>query len=86
MPLHHWTRVDINKLVYKLVVRFTDLIDVDEDTLSKSDIQETKAVVGCDNPDSIPKEFNAVIENQLYTIKIRVTARIFMPRDPALND
>lgn len=74
LSLHHRNRVDINKLT----VKFTHLANVDEDTLSKIDIQEVKPMIDCDNLDSIPKEFNTVTDNQLWT-------KILTLRDPILN-
>lgn len=52
--------------------------------MAKTDIQKTKALIGCNSPDNIPGEFHALIGNQLCKITIKITATIVTPRDPVM--
>lgn len=65
---HHWNMADFNKLE----VKFTHLVDVDEDALSKSDTQAAKLLVECEDASAIPTEFNVTLGNQLSKIQISV--------------
>lgn len=80
LPPHHQNITDISKLI----IKFAHLVDVDEYTLAKTDIQKTKALIGCNSPDNIPGEFHALIGNQLCKITIEITATIVTPRDPVI--
>lgn len=75
--IHHWNKTDINKLIVKLV----HLIDIDEDAVTKANLQAAKIHIGCDNVDVVPSEFHAVIGNQLCKINIKIISKIVIPRD-----
>lgn len=80
-PLDHWNRSDFNKLV----VKFAYLIDVDENTLNKTDIRAAKLLVGCYDAVVIPTEFNVTIRNQLCKITTTILYKIIHLRDPIIR-
>lgn len=57
LPIHHYNRVDISKLM----VKFAHIIDIDEDTSVKTKLDCARVKVGCDNLAPIPPQFNAVL-------------------------
>lgn len=74
IALHHWNRSDLAKLVTK----FAHLTDVDESTVKKINLEAATIKIGCDNEQSISKEFHAVIGNQLCKIKVKIQCRMIM--------
>lgn len=80
-PLHHWNRADLAKLVTK----FSHLLDVDENTVKKTNVEADKVRIGCDSEHLIPKEFHAVIDSQLCRIRIDIHCKMVTPRDPILK-
>lgn len=72
VPLHHWNRTDLNKLL----IRFAHVIKVNDQTLDKSDISVARVRVSCDKLSVILKEFNAVFGNQMCKINIMIESTI----------
>lgn len=42
-----------------MIVKFAHLIDVDEDTVNKRNIESAKVIVGCNSSDAVPRELHA---------------------------
>lgn len=80
LPLHHWNRTDISKII----IKFAHLIDIDKDTAAKSDLRAAKVKVGCDNINAIPNEIHEVIGNQLCKIIIKIENKIVHPKESVL--
>lgn len=80
LSLHHWNRNDISKLMTKPA----HLIDISKETSTKSCKDYARVLVGCENLSVIPHEFNAVIGEQLFAIKIEVKCSWGVSRDVAL--
>lgn len=59
------------------------LIDISEETSTKSCMDYVRVLVGCENLVDIPREFNAVIGEQLCAIKIEVKCSWGVPREMA---
>lgn len=78
MPLHHWNRCDLGKVV----ARFAHLINVDEATINRTELSMAKARVGCKNEDSIPKELTIVVGNPQRNTAMKVINKIFLPSGP----
>lgn len=67
------------------MVKFAFPIDVDEDTLSKTDIHAAKLLMGCENVLAIAADFNVTIGNQLCKIHTSIICKIAHPRDPVVT-
>lgn len=49
LPLHHWNKTDLSKIVAK----FAYLVDVEDETIWKTDIRVARILVSCDTDDAI---------------------------------
>lgn len=68
LPIHHWNRVDISKLL----VKFAHIIDIHEDTNQKTKLDCARVKTGCDNLAVISSQITVVMGRQLYTIKCKI--------------
>lgn len=72
IPLHHWNRTDISKILNK----FVHAIDIDEKTTLKMKMDCVGAYIGCEKLLALPRQFNVVFGRQLCSIKIEITCKI----------
>lgn len=68
LPINHWNRVD----VYKLMVKFTHIIDIHKDTSPKIKLDCARVKVRCDNLVAIPQQIGVVMGDRLCSIKLKI--------------
>lgn len=79
--IHHLNIVDISKLM----IKFTHIIDIDEDTYQKWKLDCARIRVGCDSLAAIPSQFNAVLGCQFCAIRLRITHNHRMNRSSSVG-
>lgn len=62
----------------KKLVKFAHVLDISEQTSKKTYLDFARVYVGCENLATIPRQFFAVMEDQLCSIKIEVTCKFDM--------
>lgn len=60
--------------ICKLLAKHTHVIEVEEESLDKSDLIVAKVIVGCENLDKIPTNLMVVLGKQHCNIQIKVMA------------
>lgn len=78
LPLHHWNRCDLSKVV----ARFAHLLDIDEATANKTELAVARVRIGCENIESVPRELTIVVGNQRRKLTVNIIGRIGLPSGP----
>lgn len=81
LSIHHWNRMDINKLM----IKFAHVIHINEDTSQKKKLDCGRVKVGCNSVQAVPSEFNVVLGSQFVSIKLKITHKLKTNNNPSVG-
>lgn len=69
---NHWSRNDFSRIFSK----HTQILDIGDSTLEKTNLSVTRLYVSCDEIGSIPKGMMVIIRSSCFSINIKIEAHI----------